>query len=180
MLFKTMSCLKRPSCFFKTISCLKRPCFFKTMSCFFKTISCVSRLHYAPSMMSQGKTPWKDPRGSYSFCGCNSPRKTPSNVNSQFLRGLSRWNAPTEDGKTPGGFFPPGGVFSWDIIDGAYCMSSLSRPIWSNLLYVCSYMSQLVTLFIIVQKNNNIVTQWTLEVNSRGQKQTKYLLNSAL
>ena len=51
-------------------------------------------------------TPWKDP--------LEKPLgKTPAL--GELLRGLSRWKFP--------------GVFSWDIIDGVYCMY---RYVWSN------------------------------------------------
>ena len=47
-------------------------------------------VHFGPSMMSQGKNPWKDPLKSVNW----------------NLRGLSRWIAPIEAGKTYGGSFP--------------------------------------------------------------------------
>ena len=53
---------------------------------------------YAPSMMSQGKTPWKDPvLGVFpaSVGAINLERPPQINVNLQFLRGLNRsWKDP--------------------------------------------------------------------------------------
>ena len=54
-------------------------------------------LQYEPSMMSQGKTPWKDPWGSFQLLWGQFTWKDHSNFNLQLLRGLSRWNAPLEE-----------------------------------------------------------------------------------
>ena len=59
---------------------------FFLVSFYFKEEIIILSIYYSPSMMSQGKTPWKDP-----CTGKTGPL--------QLMRGLSRWKLP---GKTPG------------------------------------------------------------------------------
>ena len=65
---------------------------------------------YKSTLWTVNDVTGKDPLGSLQLLWWHFTRKDPSNFNLQLLRGLSRWNVPTEAVKTPRdlyrGYFP--------------------------------------------------------------------------
>ena len=55
-------------------------------------------IHYGPSMMYHGKTPWKDPRKGFKMSLMGLFKKT------------LNWKDPSDPCKSPSGVFPRGGL----------------------------------------------------------------------